>query len=420
MLKRHFFYILSLAITTFLACGDENTPDSEAQVSEEEHGQAGMVSLTVAQIQLMKIEIGHPEARQLEGYISAPAKVESIPTRIADIGTLISGRVKEIYAAEGEHVKKGQVLLEIQGLEIGEIRGEYIRSRAVLESARANFERQQKLLQENIAAKRSFIEAQSAYQEAKAVFSAADQKLHSIGISGEEAQKLITLASAVNGKSHSSETSTLKITSPISGTVSKAQVMVGKLVAPEADIMEVVDSGQVWVVADIYVKNLVNVHSGQRVEILTEAYPDVVFESVLEYMSPVVDEATRTVKVRTTINNGEGYLKPQMFATMRVFTESSQHSLVVPESAVQNDGEIDFVFVLQEKSEKEQDSETNVEAAENHAQRMNFRKVPVQVGMSRDGFIQIVAGLSGKEQIVTKGSFFLKSEMMKESFGEEE
>jgi len=416
MYRKYLFVFLSLAVLGLMACGDGDSADKETETHEEEHGEAGVVSLTQSQVDLMKIEVRSPDVRRMEGYISAPARVEPVPTRIADIGTLISGRVRNIYVVEGEHVRKGQALLEIQGLQIGEIKGEYIRSRAALESAKANFDRQEKLLQENIAAKRAYIEAQAAYAEARAAFSAADQKLHSIGIADEEAQSLIDIATSTSQHAINSTAATLKIRSPISGVVGKTTVNIGQQVDPDADIMEVVDSERVWVVADIYEKNLGNVKAGQRVEIVTEAYPGQVFAGKLEYLSPVVDEETRTVKVRTTLDNADDYLKPAMYANMRIFTESSQQSLAVPDAAVQNDGEVDFVFVQVEDVQEEGHS-----ASDGHDEReagMKFRKAPVQVGIQQEGFSQMVAGITKQDKIVINGAFFLKSEMMKEGFGE--
>lgn len=418
MFKKNSFILLSLLILALVGCGD-NKKETTKEVAHEEAGETGVVSLTKAQVELMKIEVRSPDRRQLEGYISAPAKVEPLPTRIADIGTLISGRVRNIYVAEGVRVEKGQVLLEIQGLEIGEIKGEYIRSRAALESARANFERQKKLLQENIAAKRAYIEAQATYAEARAAFSAADQKLHSIGIADEEAQSLLQVATAQDSHKSSAVAATLKIRSPISGVVGRTNVNLGQQVAPDTDIMEVVDSEKVWVVADIYEKNLASIKSGQPVEVITEAYPGLSFKGTLEFMSPVVDPETRTVKVRTTIDNRDGYLKPDMYANMRIFDDSNQQSLVIPEAAVQNDGEIDFVFVLVEDSDEPNHNSGSDHTGDNeHAKRLKFRKVPVQTGVQQDGFTEIVAGLEAKEKVVVNGAFFLKSEMMKENFGE--
>lgn len=134
---------------------------------------------------------------------------------------------------EGERVKKGQVMLEIQGLEIGEIKGEFIRTQAALTSAEANFKRQEKLRQENIAAEKAYIEA-------------------------------------------------------------------------NAEIMEVLDSDQVWAIADIYEKDLNTIEVGRNVEATAEAWPEAIYSGKLEYISAVVNQETRTVKVRSTLENRSG------------------------------------------------------------------------------------------------------------------
>lgn len=406
-----FPFVILITAFVFSACSSSSESEAGKQV-EEEHGGDGIVALSAEQVKLMNIKTGQPERRQLTGYISAPAKIAAIPSKIADIGTLISGRVTHIYVHEGDGVKKGQVLLEIQGLEIGEIKGEFIRTQAALNSAEANFKRQEKLRQENIAAEKAYIEAKSAFAEAKAAFSAADQKLHSIGVSDQAAEELIKLAT--NGQNHGTklQTATLKVYSPISGIVSKFNIMLGQLVAPEAEIMEVLDSEQVWAVADIYEKDLKSLNSGQRVEVTAEAWPQVIYSGKLEYISAVVNQETRTVKIRCTLENADAKLKPDMFATMRIFGDSLQASLIVPEAAVQSDDQNEFVFVLAPEAEEAHDDNAS------HGEAVQYRKVPVQTGVEQDGFIEIKAGLSDTARIVVQGAFFLKSELMKGSIGE--
>ena len=413
MLRKKIFIIILLVAFWLVGCGAEDSQQANTENHEEEHSVSGAVELSAEQMELMKIEIGEPQLRQLGSYLTAPAKVEPVPERIANIGTLISGRVKKIHVTPGERVEKGQVLLEIQGLEIGEIKGEYIRGQAVLEFAKANFERQQKLLQENIASQRAYFEAQAAYEEAKAVFSAAGQKLHSIGISAEEARSLIMSVVADAGHTDNAHEGTLKITSPISGVVGKYNVILGQFVQPDSDVMEVLDSRQVWVVADIYEKDLAGIQPNQKVEVITQAFPENVYVGKLEYINPIVDAETRTVKVLSTIENRDSKLKPEMFATMRIYSSSLTPSLVVPESAVENDGEVSFVFVLSSSHEVE-----NLEEQYGHEDTFHFQKLPIQTGLRQDGHVEITAGLTGNEKIVVKGAFFLKSELLKESFGE--
>ncbi len=411
-MSKKIVYLLFVLTAGLAACG-KNADHDGAEAHADESHTPGVVELNQEQMQLMQIKIARPDRRRLEGFLAAPARIEALPDKIADIGTLISGRVSKIFVIQGQRVKQGQPLLEIIGPEIGEIKGEYIRTRAALELARANYERQKKLLEENIAARRAFYEAQAAYEEAKAAFSAADQKLHSIGISDEEAQRItesIALDSGVKTHLERKILASLKITSPIDGMVGRFNVKLGQMVEPNTDVMEVVDIRRVWVVADIYEKDLSIVRLGQRVEVVTEAYPNEVFTGRLEYISPVVEKDTRTVKVRSTVDNQDFKLKPEMFATMRIFSEAIQPSIVVPESAVENDGKNEFVFVLATENNGAGDGDAHY----------TFRQVLIKTGKRKDGFVEVLAGLKGDEKVVVDGAFFLKSELMKESLESEE
>ncbi len=411
--------LLPLALLT--ACSP--SAESEGEEHGEEHGgSSNIISLTKDQIELMKITYAKPQERQFTGYLMAPARIEAMPKKRADIGTLISGRVTNLYVQEGDRVKAGQPLFEIQGLEIGEIKGEFIRAQAALHSAKANYERQQKLLKENIAAQKAYIDARAAFDEARAAFSAADQRLHSIGISDAEAEKLIQLATGKTSHDSTTPTATLKIYAPISGIISKFSISLGQLIEPGTDLMEIVNIARVWVVADIYEKDLSAIKLGQRVEVETEAWPGEVFEGKLEFISSVVDEMTRTVKVRSTADNPDEKLRPEMYATMRIFHEKGRNSVVIPEDALQSDDSGDFVFVKTdeeagENDHAEEEGDDHGEEDE-HGERVSFRKVPVSPGLRQSGLVEIIAGLRGDEEIVTSGAFFLKSEMTKESFGD--
>ncbi len=408
-----------LPLIFLMACSP--AAESEGEEHGDEHGgSSSIISLSQDQIELMKITYTKPEQRQFSGYLMAPARVEAMPRKKADIGTLISGRVTNIFVQEGDRVKSGQALFEIQGLEIGEIKGEFIRAQAALHSAKANFERQQKLLAENIAAQKAYIDAKAAFDEARAAFSAADQRLHSIGVSDAEAEKLIQLATGTATHDSTTPTATLKIYAPISGIISKFTISLGQLIEPGTDLMEIVDIDRVWIVADIYEKDLSAVKVGQRVEVVAEAWPGEIFTGKLEFISAVVDEVTRTVKVRSTVDNKEEKLRPEMYATMRIFHEKAQDSVVIPESALQSDDSGDFVFVRTDEEAGEEHAEGNGDHAgeDDHGERVSFRKVMVMPGLRQNGFVEIRAGLKGDEEIVTTGAFFLKSEMTKESFGD--
>lgn len=412
-----------LCCLSLFACSNEEGSQLTEHGDEEQHEESQDIMLSPGQIKLMNIEVSPPSKRQLAGYISAPARIESVPGLVADIGTLISGRVRAIHAVEGERVRQEQVLLEIQGLEIGEIFSEYVRSHAAMVSAKANHDRQRTLLEEDIAAKRTFVEAEAVYKEGRSAFIAAKQKLHSIGIIDKDEQALLSLAIEDDWQTHSTRFSTLKIKSPISGVVGRSTVRLGQMLDPNNEVMQVVNSEKVWAVADIYAKDLEKIGSGQAVEITSEANPALLFRGTLDYISPVIDPESRTLKVRSTIENPQGDLKLGMFAKMRIYTSSQKSSVVLPESAVENDGNSDIVFIQLQRTEHLNHSDpletrpSETESPEEPNIGFTFRRVPVQIGIREDGYVEILAGIKEDQFVVVNGAFFLKSELLKDSFG---
>jgi cobalt-zinc-cadmium efflux system membrane fusion protein len=132
----------------------------------------------------------------------------------------------------------------------------------------------------------------------------------------------------------------------------------------------------------------------QLVEVLLTAYPGEVFHGKVTYVGDVLDPATRTMKLRLELPNPERKLKPEMYATIRVYSEPEKGALIVPESAVQRDRERRLVFV-------QRDGQT-------------FEAREVKLGESNGEVVKVLAGLRDGEQIVTSGAFILKSELLGE------
>jgi cobalt-zinc-cadmium efflux system membrane fusion protein len=128
-------------------------------------------------------------------------------------------------------------------------------------------------------------------------------------------------------------------------------------------------------------------------------YPNEVFKGTVTYIADQIDPSTRTVKVRTEVNNSSGKLKPEMFATIFITTEVVSNVLAIPEEAVQTDGNKKIVFIDKGNG--------------------GFEKREVSLGRQFDSLYQVVDGIKAGEKIVTKGSFLLKSEAQKGELGEE-
>ena len=170
------------------------------------------------------IETGTAENETLQGVLKIPAKIITDQDYEAKVGSLVQGRVYKVYAKVGDFVKKGQVLMYIEGMEIGEIKAKYMKAKAQLEFTESNYKRQKNLIDQNIGSQKSFHESEAEYYKALAEFNAEDKRIHSIGLSDED-----IIGKTGNGNSdHTS--GLLAIKSPVSGLVMERNVVIGQFV----------------------------------------------------------------------------------------------------------------------------------------------------------------------------------------------
>jgi cobalt-zinc-cadmium efflux system membrane fusion protein len=160
----------------------------------------------------------------------------------------------------------------------------------------------------------------------------------------------------------------------------------------------IADLSEVWVLANIPEKDIPFVHSvhasgGTQVDVRINAYPKEVFKGMITYVGDVLDPITRTMQLRIELPNQDGRLKPEMFSTIRLFSESQPDRLAVPEAALQRDQGRTFVFVQRGANE--------------------YEMREVHIGESNGTFTAILGGLNEGDPVVTHGAFILKSELLK-------
>ncbi len=193
------------------------------------------------------------------------------------------------------------------------------------------------------------------------------------------------------------------VRAPFSGVITATNVAPGEAVDTERELLTVADLSTVWVLGDIYQKDIASVRVGQRAEISSESYTDEKFQGRLTNVSDVLDPSTRTAKVRAEVPNTDRRLKLQMFVTLQIPTAAERPALIVPNAALQEiDGET--VVFVQVKDD-------------------TFQKRVVQSGAGVGGLVPIVAGLKAGERVVIEGAFMLKGKLKAgsiEAEGEEE
>lgn len=191
----------------------------------------------------------------------------------------------------------------------------------------------------------------------------------------------------------------LEIKATIDGVIIDRKATTGELVDKAKEIYTISDPTQLWAIAEVKERDIAAVKVGQDAAFAALAYPEENFHGKVVLIGNQVEAGSRTIEVRIAVDNADGRLKPGMFADVEITTTILDNVLLIPDSALQTDGEEQIVFVALDGNK--------------------FEKRMVKLGLEQAGRVQILSGVKAGENIVTEGSFILKSEMLKGQLGEE-
>jgi len=390
MRKKFFTLILILLVgfAVFISgCGKKESPKEEKQVAEKKGGhekeESGVVTLSEEKQKAAGIETAKIALESISVPISATAVIELNADRVSKISPRTSGKIVRLIASLGDRVKAGQPLAYFDSPELGQIWAEYLKAKGRVELTRKNLKREETLFEKKISPEKDVLKARQELSEAETDLNLSKERFRLLGIDVTPFE-----AERKNG-----EHPLLPLSAPISGVVIEKSVSQGEVVGTEKALFTVADLSTLWVVIDIYEKDIPRVKTGMGVKVAVTAFPDRDFRGRISYIGDVVDEKTRTVKARVTVDNSGGLLKPGMFATVNIISDKTERALVVPTSAVQREGKNTIVFVARDKS--------------------NFERRVITIGPEVSGYHQVMSGVKEGEQVVTQGAFILKSEAMK-------
>ncbi|HVU01597.1 MAG TPA: efflux RND transporter periplasmic adaptor subunit [Polyangiaceae bacterium] len=305
----------------------------------------------------------------------------------AVVGPLVPGRVVALKAAVGDPVKAGQVLAIVESAEVGEAQADLLSARARAGAAEKNALREEELAKRKISSEREreVAEAQAASESAEV--RAAVERLRAFGVGTVDVEALQSGKGGGAGR--------VPLRAPIDGTVVSRKVTLGQAVERATDAFEVANLGKLWVLLDLYEKDLRNVHVGQDVELRSDGAPGEVFRARVGYVNPLIDERTRTAGVRIEIEHFDGRLRPGQFVTARLVGDQ-RHApddvLAVPRKAVQS---VDGKSILFRRA------------------GAGFEAVPVEIGASSGELVEIRSGVVAGDEVAVEGAFLLKSELLR-------
>ncbi|MBK7445110.1 MAG: efflux RND transporter periplasmic adaptor subunit [Ignavibacteria bacterium] len=393
----------------------------EAGLNEDAENHTDEVTLSEEQIKLMGIEFSKIGSQNINGYIVASGEIMIDSDNESKVGGIIPGRIKKIYVKEGSFVRAGQTLAVIENPDIINVQVEYINSRNDYEFAKQEYNRQQKLSSDNIGSKKNLAELESIYRKALANYKTNEEKLEGYKISKDRFDKIYQDTAANLQKTYS-------ITAPISGYVVSRMVTAGQYVEPSTDMFHIVNNSTVFVDLNIYEKDLQYIKQGQKAVIESGARQNNIYEGKISFINKVFDDLKRTVKVRISIDNRSQELYPFMFVTAKIYV-SDGNVTAVPVSAIETEGDNKYIFVKTNEmklieNHDDHKSEEESEEGKDHNEKTGivFRKYQIRTGISDDRYIEIfpLQELNDGDEVVSKGTFYLKSELKKEELGEHE
>lgn len=301
--------------------------------------------------------------------------------------SLVGGIVRSVSAELGQNVRRGQRVAVVFSNELADAQTRYLAAVAALDEHHRHHLRTAKLVEIGAASRQELESATSQYREAESSVANIRQKLILLGMTSQRIDNL---------KSTSQVSSEVAVPAPSSGTITARTVNPGEVIEANKELMRVTDLSTVWVVGQVYEKDLATVRVGSGANITSDAYPGQVFRGRVTYVDPKIDTATRTAQVRIEMTNPRQMFKIGMYVNVAfgALGTAEKTMPVIPKDVVQTISNQQFVFVATDKPNE-------------------FIMRPVRLGSESNGFYPVLEGVNVGDRIVTQGSFLLRAEWLK-------
>ena len=356
------FLSLPLALLLLLSCSKK---PSEGEGEDTEEGVANIVA---------EVTVTRVERADIQSTLSVSGTVSALPNQDVRVSSLVPGRVARMMVAEGDRIREGQALAKIDDRpfrdQVQQAQAAVDQAKANLENSRLNLQRNERLLERGIAARKDVEDARTQSSVNKAALSQTEATL---------SLARLNLARTEVG-------------SPLTGMVVKRLLSAGEQVDGTAaqPVFEVASTSEVELFGNVPALYLDKIRVGQALRISTDAFPGKVFQSHIVAISPAVDPSTNVGLVRIRIANGAGLLRLGMFLTAQVPLETHRNALVVPLGAVyrDQDGNPEIYRVEGEKAEA----------------------VAVKLGLETKDRVELLSGAQEEETIILGGGYGLPAQ----------
>ncbi|MEP6741387.1 MAG: efflux RND transporter periplasmic adaptor subunit [bacterium] len=336
----------------------------------------------------IKIEpVGEQLAAEAAAGTVATGVVQANSYRATPVMSLVGGIVRRVNAELGQYVHRGQTVAIVSSDELATAQSRYLSAMADLDEHHKHHRRTMKLVEIGAASREELEQAATKLTTAESEVASLRQRLILLGLPSQRVSSL---------RSSSQISSEVSLPAPVSGSVIARSANPGEAIQADKEILRVADLSSVWVIGQVYEKDLGRIRVGSGASITSDSYPGRVFRGQVSYVDPTLDVTTRTAQVRIELANPGQTLKIGMYVNVAFAATgvAEKTAPTIPASAVQNLNNQQVVFVAT--------NDSNV-----------FDMRPVRLGPENSGRYQVLEGLNVGDRIVTEGSFLLRAEWLK-------
>jgi len=367
----HLFVLLFAlgSANTLLAADDHDESGHDESGHEEEEGAAELSEVQIRTAGIETITVQHSDIADI---IVAPGEVALNAYHTSKVAPRIEAQIVQRHARLGDTVTAGQALVTLSSVEVAQAQGELMVSDREWKRV--------KKLGRKVVSERRYVEAQVARQQVHA-------KLVAYGMADVQIQKLLQQADA------SRATGELVLLSPQQGTVIRDDFIIGELAEPGRELFIITDETTLWVDARLTPEDAANVHVGATARINVSGNW---VDGEVTQAQHALDERTRTLPVRIQIANPGDLLHPGQFVSVEIQSAQRKPGIAVPVAAVLRSPDGDWQVFIEEAPGRYEPKEVEV-----------LRTVGGQM---------VIDGLKDGQRIVSKGAFFIQSEIAKGDF----
>ena len=395
--------LAALCIGFGIACaGCGRQPADALNANTSVPSTPGEVVISPAEQMAQRIEVQAVQMRDLPDVLSLPGRIALPDNATWRVGVLTDGRVEKVYANLGDYVHKGEILARMHSHDVHDARAAYqtaIADSSKFDSAQAlaqtEYDRIQRLYGLKAA---SLEETQIAHQELVNAQTAAKNARIAVTRERTHLEDTLGVPADIPENSHNENDELVPIATPASGYVLEKNVTPGVTIQPSTDAFVVGDLSRLWMLASVRADQLARLHVGQSAVVSLPDAPGETFSGKVANLGQRFDPTTRQMQIRIAFTNIGGRLRPEMLARAELPVGEKKAALLVPQEAVQQVNGQDAVFVRLSAD--------------------HFVVRPIQAGESAQGMLRVVAGIQPGDQVVTGGSFLVKSQLLRSSIGD--